>query len=144
VTAEEIRRICARPTKSANRRARAGLLASDRVKVFRKTGGTCHVCGETLRAKWQADHVVPHRSGGSSTFENYLPICKECNRLRWFHSPEVIRLIMRLGIYAKNEIRNRSELGEQLLPLLLKRLRTNEGRRLGRKVSHVGGTTERI
>ena len=65
--------------------------------------------------------------------KNYLPICKECNRLRWFHSPEVIRLIMRLGIYAKLEIRHETELGEQLVLLLRHRLRANRNRRVLRR-----------
>lgn len=82
--------------------------------------------------RWQADHVIPHILGGQATLDNYLPICKECNRLRWFHSPDVIRLIMRLGIYAKNEIRNQTGLGENLLGLLLKRLETNRSRRISR------------
>jgi len=39
---------------------------------------------------------------------------------------------MRLGIYAKNEIRNQTGLGENLLGLLLKRLETNRSRRISR------------
>jgi 5-methylcytosine-specific restriction endonuclease McrA len=80
--------------------------------------------------RWQADHVVPHKLGGQAVLENYLPICKECNRLRWSHAPEVIRLIMRLGVYAKNEIRHETELGEQLISLVLKRLHGNRKRRV--------------
>lgn len=70
--------------------------------------------------RWQADHVIPHYFGGHARLENYLPICKECNRLRWFHAPEVIRLIMRLGIYAKNEIRHETKLGEVIVALVRK------------------------
>ena len=135
MTAQEIRKLCARPDKSSNKRPRARLSSADREKIFRKTGGTCHVCGGSLGERWQADHVVPHILGGQATLDNYLPICKECNRLRWFHSPDVIRLIMRLGVYAKNEIRNQTELGEQLLPLLLKRIHSNQNRRVSRKTS---------
>lgn len=125
-----IRRICARPDRSFKPGPRSALTAADRVNVRRKTGGTCHVCGGPLGARWQADHVVPHKLGGQATIENYLPICKECNRLRWSHSPEVIRLILRLGVYAKNEIRHETELGERLISLVLTRLHGNRKRRI--------------
>jgi len=129
MTPEDIRKLCARPDKSCDNPRRAKLSSADRHKIFGKTGGTCHVCGGALGERWQADHVVPHILGGQAALDNYLPICKECNRLRWFHSPDVIRLIMRLGVYAKNEIRHQTELGERLLPLVLKRLQNNQSRR---------------
>ena len=94
------------------------------------------MCGGRVGKHWQADHVVPHRRGGLATLENYLPICKECNRLRWFHAPEVIRLILRLGIYAKLEIRRETELGERLVVLVRKRLRENRKRRAIRSVGN--------
>lgn len=72
---------------------------------------------------------MPHRLGGKGHVDNYLPICKECNRLRWCYPPEVIRLIMRLGIYLKTEIRRETPIGETILLLLLKKLRGNRRRR---------------
>jgi len=124
-----IRRLCARPDRSLVPDQRVSLTATERATVLKKTGGTCHVCGGPVGRKWQADHVVPHKLGGQARLENYLPICKECNRLRWFHTPDVVRLIMRLGVYAKNEIRHETELGDQLVALLRKRLRVNRKRR---------------
>ena len=87
------------------------------------------MCGGRAGKRWQADHVVPHKLGGAAAEDNYLPVCKECNRLRWSHAPNVIRLIMRLGTYAKNEIRQETELGEQLIRLLLGRLKISQKRR---------------
>jgi len=135
MTAEEIRRLCARPRKSSVAAARTRLCQKDRERIAHKTARTCHVCGGALGAKWQADHVVPHTLGGKATLDNYLPICKECNRLRWFYSPDVIRLIMRLGTYAKNEIRHRTTLGEELLSLTLKRLESSRNRRASGKMA---------
>jgi len=129
MTDEEIRKLCARPKKSTVAATRTRLSAEDRERIAEKTGRTCHVCGGALGAKWQADHIVPHTLGGKATLDNFLPICKECNRLRWFYSPDVIRLIMRLGTYAKNEIRHRTNLGEELLSLLLKRLESSRNRK---------------
>jgi hypothetical protein len=61
--------------------------------------------------------------------DNYLPICRECNTIRRGHDPAVLRLIMRLGTYARNEIRHETELGERLIPLFLRRQRVNRSRR---------------
>ncbi len=135
MTAEEIRKLCARPKKSIVAATRARLSDEDRERIAQKTARTCHVCGGALGAKWQADHVVPHTLGGKATLDNYLPICKECNRLRWFYSPDVIRLIMRLGTYAKNEIRHGTTLGEELLSLVLTRLESNRNRRAAGKMA---------
>lgn len=63
------------------------------------------------------DHVVPLQLGGVSKSDNYLPICVECNRLRWGYRPEVLRLMIRFGIYAKQQIRHNTPLGELLVQL---------------------------
>lgn len=128
---QTIQRLCARPDKAVTGAKRHSLTSTERAEVRAKTGGTCHVCGGRVGRRWQADHVVPHRAGGKHTLDNYLPICGECNRLRWFHAPEVIRLVMRLGVYAKNEIRNDTALGEALVSLLRRRLHDNGKRRKG-------------
>jgi 5-methylcytosine-specific restriction endonuclease McrA len=88
-----------------------------RQKVWETTSGTCHVCGGSLGSKWQVDHVVPVRLGGQSKSNNYLPICGECNRRRWHYRPEVLRLMLRFGIFAKQEIRHDTDLGRELLKL---------------------------
>jgi 5-methylcytosine-specific restriction endonuclease McrA len=124
-----IRQLCARPKKSAKPPSRKSLTPSQRAAVRRKTGGTCHVCGEKLGTRWQADHVVPHKHGGPATVENCLPVCRPCNRLRWSYPPEVLRLIMRLGIYARIQIRRNSDLGNEILEGVAKRFRENKKRR---------------
>ena len=126
-----VRQLCARPEKSAKAPSRKSLTPSQRAEVRRKTGGTCHVCGGKLGTSWQADHVVPHKHGGPATVENCLPVCQRCNRLRWSFSPEVLRLIMRLGIFARMEIRRNSPLGEQLLKGIVAKFRDNKKRRSG-------------
>ena len=129
-----IRRICARADKTSTPQRTSSLTARERAIVLKITNGTCHVCGGRVGKRWQADHVVPHKLGGRARLDNYLPICKECNRLRWSYKPEVIRLIMRLGTYAKNEIRNKTELGEQLISIVLKRLGSNKKRRVANRL----------
>jgi 5-methylcytosine-specific restriction endonuclease McrA len=120
--AADIRRIFAKPARLTNPNARRNLTPSERTKVRSKTKGTCHVCGGKLGRDWQADHVVPYQLGGDHSVENYLPICRECNRLRWSYSPKVLRLIMRIGVYAKHEIRHDTKLGSMLVDCAAKRI----------------------
>jgi 5-methylcytosine-specific restriction endonuclease McrA len=124
-----IRRICERIERPPNSVRKAILTPSERKRIWAKTGGTCHVCGGRVGKRWHADHVIPHQLGGDGREENYLPICRECNGLRWSHAPEVMRLIMRLGVYAKHEIRRKTPLGEALIRLVLRRLGSNRQRR---------------
>jgi 5-methylcytosine-specific restriction endonuclease McrA len=112
-------------------RASAGApFRSARATVLAKTAGTCHVCGGAVGDEWQADHVVPFIRGGTSELDNYLPICVTCNRLRWSYPPTVFRMVIRLGIYAKDEIKRDTPLGRQLLRLATTRLARSHRRRV--------------
>ena len=124
-----IRRLCETADGPSSATPRLRLTEEQRAEVFAKTAGTCHVCGGRAGRSWQADHVVPHRLGGEHSVENYLPICRECNVLRRSHSPQVMKLILRLGTYARREIGNGTDLGEQLIQVLLQRQKTNRARR---------------
>jgi hypothetical protein len=125
----DIRRIFARPKNQKSKSTRRGLSASRRKTVRDITGGVCHVCGGKLGSGWQADHVVPVKLGGAHVVENFLPICAECNRLRWSYSPQVLRLIIRMGVYVKHEIRQQTALGQQLVELASKRISHTRDRR---------------
>ena len=37
---------------------REPLSGSERDEVFAKTGGRCHICGDPIKGKWQADHLT--------------------------------------------------------------------------------------
>ena len=89
------------------------------------------MCGDRAGKRWQADHVVPWQLGGSRKADNYLPICRECNGLRWSHDPKLIRLILRMGVYAKNAIRHDTTLGKEMIKVLRRRVATNRTRRKG-------------
>ena len=82
--------------------------------IRQKTGGLCHSCGGRLGPRWQADHVKPVALGGDSGPDNFLPACRTCNRLKWHRKPVGIREILRLGIYARNEIYRGTDVGQKL------------------------------
>jgi len=104
--------------------------ARTRKAVFEKTGGVCHICGGDLGTRWAVDHVKPLAKGGQNTVENYLPACGPCNRLKWHRSPEAIRRIMQLGVYAKKEIEHNTGLGKRLAALFERKERLNGTRRV--------------
>jgi 5-methylcytosine-specific restriction endonuclease McrA len=126
-----IRRLCAASDVKSNPAPRMALTDSQRAQLLAKTAGTCHACGGRAGRAWQADHVIPYRLGGAHSVNNYLPICGECNKIRRSHSPAVLRLLMRLGTYARNEIRRETDLGEQLIRIYLRWQRSNRARRKG-------------
>ena len=117
----EIRHVFAKPPRQPPAQRRSSLTAVQRRTILSKTNGTCHVCGVPVGERWQADHVIQHSRGGAHSIDNYLPICRECNRLRWSYSPEVIRLMLRFGILTKHEIRHDTKLGRLLLTKMLRR-----------------------
>ena len=129
MTRDEIVALAQSPWVKSARTKRRALTPKERQQILRKTGGCCHVCGGRVDPGWQADHVVPHAHGGTHSVENYLPICATCNRIRWFYSPDVFRLIMQLGVYAKEEIRRGSALGHQIAERAAARLRKSAARR---------------
>ncbi len=92
-----------------------------RDEVQQKTAGNCHMCGDRLKPGFQIGHVKPYRRGGRCTVKNCLPICAECNRLRWSYPPRLLRFMLLFGRYAKQEIRGKNgkptEVGERLLEL---------------------------
>jgi len=117
VKSSVVRRVFTKAKPRPKPPSRRRIAAPDRKAIRQKTGGKCHFCGGPLGRPWQADHVVPLQRGGASKNSNYLPICVECNRLRWNYRPSVLRLALRLGLRVKQEIRHRTPLGEVLVLL---------------------------
>ena len=102
---------------------------NERVIIFSKTDGYCHVCGIKLSLDdFQADHVVPHIRGGTHNVENYLPSCFICNNYRWHYIPEELQLILKIGVWAKSEVEKWTPLGNQIAANYVKK----ENRRMVR------------
>ncbi len=75
------------------------------------TDSRCHICGGRILARWQADHVMAHSSGGRHAVENYLPAHKLCNNYRWDYSPEEFQWILKLGVWARTQIERDTHIG---------------------------------
>lgn len=100
-------------TSPNKRKKRKPLTKKERTEILLKTDGRCHICGGAIEAAWEADHVLPHSAGGNHSIENYLPAHSVCNNYRWFYSPDEFQEVMRLGIWLRTQIANKSRLGMQ-------------------------------
>lgn len=116
---------------------RKPISASMKKEVWAKTGGRCHFCARKIklsakigeRGRWHVDHIYPKALGGKDGLDNYLPICKQCNRLRWFLNSKRIRKTFKYGVLAYNEMKRKTDLGKILHALYLKNRKNNKDRR---------------
>ncbi len=119
------------------------MLNNEKLKsVFNKTSGHCHFCGDPLSLKkyglkdinktagfWAVDHVIQKGKGGTDDYSNYLPICIECNRLRWHRQGKNLRDLIFLGLIAHDEIKKKTAFGKDIMLKKEKRLKSNKQRR---------------
>lgn len=70
--------------QSGNARPRRTQAGTERERlrqaVFDKTGGRCFHCKEPLADDWEIDHFIPRSKGGTGSFTNLVPSCKQCNQ----------------------------------------------------------------
>ena len=104
-------------------RSRSTLTLNQRKEILAKTGNRCHVCGIKIKRteSWHADHIQPHSGGGECAIDNFLPSCALCNRNRWNMLPEEIQIVLKLGVFVKNEIEKDTALGQRLAEQYVKK-----------------------
>jgi 5-methylcytosine-specific restriction endonuclease McrA len=60
-----------------------------RYNIYARDKSTCQYCGRRLpRHELNLDHVIPRSLGGTSTWENVVCSCHECNRRKGGRTPE--------------------------------------------------------
>jgi 5-methylcytosine-specific restriction enzyme A len=62
--------------------ARQRLTTKQRVALFHKAGGICHLCNGKIHAgqEWEVSHPVPLELGGPDNDNNRAPAHKRCHR----------------------------------------------------------------
>ena len=93
---------------------RSSLTPREREEVLLKTSGRCHVCGGKIEGPWHADHVLAHASGGRHSIDNYLPAHSLCNGYRWDYSSEEFQLILKIGVWAADQVRKETQVGTEI------------------------------
>jgi 5-methylcytosine-specific restriction endonuclease McrA len=60
-----------------------------RYNIYARDNCTCQYCGERLaRQELNLDHVIPRSRGGTSTWENVVCSCLDCNRRKGGRTPQ--------------------------------------------------------
>ena len=90
---------------------RQPLSKAERLAIFEKTGGRCHICGGVIDGDWEADHVFSHSLGGQHSVDNYLPAHAICNNYRWFYGTEEFQWILKLGVWLRTQIEKQTTVG---------------------------------
>lgn len=69
----------------------SGMDSSERVlipkaikeEVYRKSGGTCEICGKPIsRFQYSIDHIIPLSRGGTNNIDNLRAVHPSCNKLK--------------------------------------------------------------
>lgn len=79
------------------------LIAYDRVpkrrvrfsrhNIFSRDKNTCQYCGKNFsHSELNLDHIIPRSQGGTSTWENVVCSCHQCNRKKGGKTPEQARM----------------------------------------------------
>ena len=64
-----------------------------RYNIFARDRNTCQYCGgKFARSELNLDHVIPRSQWGTSTWENVVCSCHECNRRKGGKTPEQARM----------------------------------------------------
>lgn len=118
-------------TKLCHPGRRLSLNAKERCTVLDKTASRCHLCGgKIIGTKFAADHVFSRAAGGPHALDNYLPAHGLCNGCRWFYSPEEFQWILRIGVWARKQMEDRTPIGLMMLkPFWEQEKRTRERRK---------------
>jgi len=112
----------------------------NKLEIWEKTDGHCHFCGKKLVFKnygknklvvgnWYIDHIFPKSMGGKNETVNYLPICGECNRLKWHRTGKEIQELMKYGLVSIREKKKKSKIGIEIFEIYNLQKKKNEERR---------------
>ncbi len=64
-----------------------------RYNIFARDKNTCQYCGRRFsRSELNLDHVIPRSQGGTSTWENVVCSCQQCNRQKGGRTPNQARM----------------------------------------------------
>ena len=79
------------PIKKPTSDTFSGMDSSERVlipkaikeEVYRRSGGTCEICGKPIsRFQYSIDHIIPLSRGGTNNIDNLRAVHPSCNKLK--------------------------------------------------------------
>lgn len=91
------------PKRLKKERAKARELKASSWWKQKLATGLCHYCGQKFAPReLTMDHLVPLARGGTSTKNNLVPACKECNAKKKLKTP-VDELLSQISTKLEND-----------------------------------------
>ena len=61
---------------------RRHISTTERVSIFQRTGGVCHLCSGRIQVGegWEVEHIIPLSMGGDDFGDNLAPAHVKCHR----------------------------------------------------------------
>lgn len=96
----------------------SGMDSSERVfipkaikeEVYRRSGGTCEICGKPIsRFQYSIDHIIPLSRGGTNNIDNLRAVHPSCNKLKGnFTDTEMKKVVTNVYENISSEIPSQS------------------------------------
>lgn len=99
---------------------------SEKELVFKKTNGSCHVCGCKLE---QEKFSITSSLGKENSIENSLPACQSCKRIFDNYLPSEIKWILKIGLWAKTQIEYETEIGKDIAIEIIEQEKDRENKK---------------
>jgi 5-methylcytosine-specific restriction enzyme A len=64
---------------------RRHIATRERLEIFTRTSGVCHICGgriDGVREAWEVEHIIPLAQGGDDHGDNLAPAHVKCHRAK--------------------------------------------------------------
>jgi len=94
------------------------MASSSRYYFYWKQGCRCYYCGKQLDDNFQLDHMDPKCQGGSTTDDNLVASCGNCNASKNGRTVEEYKAAIRNRTYKLFSINTNNERREKLINLL--------------------------
>ena len=75
--------------------------------------------------------MLAQSGGGEHSADNYLPAHQVCNNYRWDYLPEEFQEILRMGVWIRTQVQERSKIGQLVGDAYLQHERKRISRRAG-------------
>jgi 5-methylcytosine-specific restriction endonuclease McrA len=105
---------------------------SEKVDVYKKTNGICHICGCELDSD---KFSVTNSIQDENSLENYLPACQSCKRIFDNYLPSEIKWMLKIGMWAKTQIEYETEIGLDIATEIVEHEKDRENKRKSPRTS---------
>jgi len=70
-------------------KTRKSISKNQRLVILKRDKYICGYCGERKKPIFLViDHIIPVKYGGFHGIENFVTVCRKCNREKWLYAPK--------------------------------------------------------